>query len=107
MAYSKITLGVGKYSDIGRRLSPLVHNPSEDLKKKVFQRDGYACKYCGFVSSKYQEVNFIGNGVKPKEDPRSEMTIDNYLTACTFCHQCFHLERVERMQSGTVFGCLK
>jgi len=100
--YSKITIGVGKYSDIGHRLAPIVHSPNEELKKKILQRDGYTCKYCGFVSSKYQEVNFIGNGVSPKEDPRQEIKIENYVTSCSFCHQCFHIEKIDRMQSGTI-----
>ncbi|MBI1215647.1 MAG: type IV secretion protein DotN [Alphaproteobacteria bacterium] len=58
-------------------------------------RDDNTCRYCGFQSRKYQEVNFIGKDSKAKG-------ADAYATACTFCFQCFHLERVDRMQSGAV-----
>ncbi|HEX2753174.1 MAG TPA: type IV secretion protein DotN [Alphaproteobacteria bacterium] len=61
----------------------------------MLQRDDHTCRYCGFQSRKYQEVNYIGKTGKATG-------IDDFATACTFCHQCFHLERVERMQSGAV-----
>ncbi len=95
MAYLKITPGVSALSDAGRHLSPDVHSISDGIRTKVFERDDYTCRYCGFQSRKYQEVNFIGKTGKASGP-------DDYVTACTFCHQCFHLERVDRMQSGAV-----
>lgn len=102
MAYLKVTLGVSKCSDAGRPLFQGVHRPVDDLVNKVLERDKYICRYCGFTASKYQEVNFIGAGHKPKVDPRTDIKPDNYATACTFCHQCFHLDKIDAMQSGTV-----
>ena len=102
MSYLKVALGVGKYSDTGRPLFQGVHRPSEELRNKVLERDKYICRYCGFTAAKYQEVNFIGKGHKPKVDPRTDIKPDNYATACTFCHQCFHLDMVDSMQSGAV-----
>lgn len=95
MAYLKISPGISSLTDAGRILSQDVHKAPEDLKAKVLQRDDHTCRYCGFQSRKYQEVNFIG-----KQDKASGP--DDYATACTFCHQCFHLERIDRMQSGAV-----
>jgi intracellular multiplication protein IcmJ len=95
MAYLRITPGVSSLSDAGRPLSADVHKVSEDLKNKVLARDDYTCRYCGFQSRKYQEVNFIG-----KKD--GETKPEHYATACPFCYQCFHLERIDRMQSGVV-----
>jgi len=72
-----------------------VHTPQEAMRQKVLERDQHTCRYCGFQSRKYQEVNYIGK-------QGQSGNADDYACACTFCHQCFHLERVERMQSGAV-----
>ncbi|MDE1151375.1 MAG: type IV secretion protein DotN [Micavibrio sp.] len=95
MAYLKITPGISALSDAGRILSADVHKASDELKAKVFTRDDNTCRYCGFQSRKYQEVNYIG-----KTDKGGNL--DDYATACTFCYQCAHLERIDRMQSGAV-----
>lgn len=95
MAYLKISPGISSLTDTGRILSGEVHRVSDDLKNKVLQRDDHTCRYCGFQSRKYQEVNFIGKADKAAGP-------DDYATACTFCYQCFHLERIDRMQSGAV-----
>lgn len=95
MSYLKISPGISSLTDTGRILSGEVHRVSDDLKNKILQRDDHTCRYCGFQSRKYQEVNFIGKADKATGP-------DDYATACTFCYQCFHLERIDRMQSGAV-----
>jgi intracellular multiplication protein IcmJ len=95
MAYLRITPGVSSLSDTGRPLSPGVYKVPDDLKNNVLTRDDYTCRYCGFQSRKYQEVSFIG---QKSEDTKPQ----HYATACPFCHQCFHLEKIDRMQSGVV-----
>ncbi len=95
MAYLKITPGVSALSDTGRPLSKDVHKVPEDLKNKVLVRDNHTCRYCGFMSLKYQEVNFIG----PKGNETGE---EHYATACPFCHQCFQIDKIDRMQSGAL-----
>lgn len=95
MAYLRISPGISGLSDAGRILSPDVHHPEEELRTKVLERDQHTCRYCGFQSRKYQEIKYIGKTGKASG-------VDDYAAACTFCHQCFHLERVERMQSGAV-----
>ncbi len=63
------------------------------LKDKILERDEHKCRYCGLHSDKYHNIHHrdlnLGN-VKP----------DNLVTACAFCHQCFYLEQVARMESG-------
>lgn len=95
MAYLRITPGISGLSDAGRVLSADVHRPSDEWKAKTLERDDNTCRYCGFHSRKYQEVNYAGKTGKAAGP-------DDYATACTFCHQCFHMERVDRMQSGAV-----
>jgi intracellular multiplication protein IcmJ len=101
MAYLKIVPGVGALSDAGRIFSADPHRVPEELKAKVLQRDSFTCRYCGFKSQKYQEANYVGaaDGEKAKPDTSS---VDSYATACTFCYQCFHVDKIERMQSGAV-----
>jgi intracellular multiplication protein IcmJ len=94
MTYLRITPGIGSLSGAGRILSADVHKISDDLKNKVLTRDNHTCRYCGFQSKKYQEANFTGQN--------HEINTDSYATACGFCYQCFHLEKIDRMQSGAV-----
>ncbi len=97
MAYLKITPGVSSLSDTGRVFTVDVGKTSDDLRAKVLQRDDHTCRYCGFKSQKYQEVNFTG----AKSDA-GDLNPDNYATCCIFCFQCFRIDRIDRMQSGAV-----
>lgn len=67
----------------------------KDLKDKILQRDDNTCHCCGFQSKKYQEIHFLDND----HMNRSE---DNLATVCIFCHQCFNLQNVNEMRSGTL-----
>lgn len=96
MAYLRITPGVGTLSDSGRILPGDVHKVPDDLKGAVLRRDDFTCRYCGFRTQKYQEVNYTG----PVQNKAGGE--DSYATACTFCHQCFHVDRIDRMQSGAI-----
>lgn len=103
MAYLKITPGISSFSDAGRPLSPDIHKPPEDVRAAVLQRDDNTCRYCGFQARKYQEINYIGKGEEAaKSRGARSYSPDDYACACTFCHQTFHLERIDRMQSGAV-----
>jgi intracellular multiplication protein IcmJ len=95
MAYLRLTPGIGYLSGAGRILSPAVHRVDDGLKEEILKRDDHTCRYCGFKALKYQEINFIG-----QKD--QGMKAEDYATACTFCYQCFHLEKIDRMQSGAV-----
>lgn len=57
------------------------------FEEKVFQRDRYTCKFCGFQARLYQDiVNLDGDYANNK--------MDNLVTACCFCTQCFFIESV-------------
>ena len=64
-----------------------------DIKKEIFARDDHTCAYCGFTSKKYQEIEFKNHNI-------ADLSHDNLITACIFCHQCLHLEKVDAMKSG-------
>lgn len=56
-------------------------------EKRVLQRDQYTCQFCGFQARVYQDVvNLDGNYYNNK--------VDNLVTSCCFCAQCFFLESV-------------
>lgn len=84
-------------------------NADEETRKKVFERDGHCCQYCGFESQKFQLVHNasgletpartvnLGNG-----DNAGGNDISHLKTSCIFCHQCFHLDTVSDMKSGVL-----
>lgn len=49
-------------------------------KNKVFARDDHTCRYCGFRSTKWQEIQFL-DGRSTNRDT------DNMVTSCLFCWQ--------------------
>lgn len=58
-----------------------------ELEKQILERDKNTCRYCGFMSEKYQQVVNINQDYGPgKSKP------DNLATACLFCTQCFFLD---------------
>ena len=57
------------------------------FEQRVLQRDRYTCRFCGFQARLYQDViNLDGNYTNNK--------LDNLVTACCFCSQCFFMESV-------------
>lgn len=92
MSTFPITLG------IARTAAPLaspVAAPPPELRARIFARDDNTCACCGFQSSKYQEIIF-------KNGNPADHRIENMLTACIFCHQCFRLDLVNTMRSGVL-----
>lgn len=66
-----------------RRMDPKF----EAFQIKVFERDQYRCQFCGFQARKYQDVvNLDGNF--------AHNVLQNMVTACCFCAQCFFVESV-------------
>lgn len=65
------------------------------LRTRVFERDDHTCQFCGFRSKKYQEVVFRNPETQTK-------VLDNLVTACIFCHQVQHLEKVSDLQGGVL-----
>ncbi len=57
------------------------------FQKKVFERDQFTCRFCGFQARELQEViNLDGNYTHNK--------LSNLATSCCFCAQCFFIESV-------------
>ncbi len=83
--------GASVVSESGQKLPPL----SSVIRQKVFERDDNTCHFCEFKSLKYQEVHFLN--MNP-----ADTRIDNLVTACIFCQQCFNLDHVYQMRSGVL-----
>lgn len=66
---------------------------TESVRSTVLQRDHATCRGCGFRSGRYQEVVCAGPNAR---------NLDDLVTLCIFCAQCFRLDRVQKMQSGTL-----
>lgn len=61
--------------------------------ERVFERDDFTCRFCGFQAKEYQEVvNLDGN--------YSNNYLSNLVTACCFCAQCFFIEVVGKGEYG-------
>lgn len=65
------------------------------LRDSVLKRDKFTCAYCGFTAKKFQRVHF-------KNGEPAPLALENLTTACIFCEQCFELESVGKMHSGTL-----
>ena len=56
-------------------------------EQRIFQRDRYTCRFCGFQARLYHDVvNLDGDYSNNKPE--------NLVTACCFCSQCFFMESV-------------
>jgi intracellular multiplication protein IcmJ len=65
----------------------------QNFALRIWKRDAYTCQFCGFQAKEFQEViNLDGN--------YRHNTMDNMVTACCFCAQCFFLESVGKMDTG-------
>jgi intracellular multiplication protein IcmJ len=89
-----IKLGVTRVSSLERASSFFSHPVDESAARTaIFKRDGYCCRFCGFISAKYQQLHFLSGD-------RRDWRPENLVTSCIFCEQCFTLERVAAMRSG-------
>lgn len=66
-----------------------------DIRQKILSRDDNTCQLWGFKSKKYQDVHFV-------DGDETNTHMDNMVTACIYCHQCFDLEKVAQMRSGVL-----
>ena len=67
----------------------------KDLKEKILKRDEDTCRFCGYHAKKYQNIHHLDHNIGNKDE-------SNLATACVFCHQCFHVDQVAVMESGTL-----
>ncbi len=54
------------------------------LRSRVLQLHDFTCQFCGFKAKKWQEVHHL-------DDNHNNNSIENLVTACSFCHQCHHI----------------
>ena len=55
--------------------------------QRIFERDDYECQFCGFRAKKYQDVINL-------DQDYNNNAMENLVTACCFCSQCFFIESV-------------
>ncbi len=65
----------------------------EEFSQKVWQRDEFTCQFCGLQSKNYQEVINLDQNYRNNK-------LNNLVTACSLCTQCFFLESVETYGGG-------
>ncbi len=59
----------------------------KEFEDRVLKRDHYTCQFCGFQAKQYQDVVNLDQNYTNNH-------IDNLVTACCFCAQCFFIESV-------------
>ena len=57
------------------------------FEQKVFMRDRYTCQFCGFQAKLYQDVVNLDSNYNNNK-------LENLVTSCCFCAQCFFIESV-------------
>ena len=61
--------------------------------ERVFKRDRYICQFCGFQAQRLQEIINVDSNYHHNR-------LENLVTACGFCAQCFFLEAVGKSDFG-------
>lgn len=69
---------VAKHGNWAQFLKRKKNPPFQKLEKTILERDGNACRFCGFTSDKYQEIVNIDHNYQNNEP-------GNLATACNFC----------------------
>ena len=99
MSKYPITLGIAQSSRSaqissgeGAQAQPSL---SLEVRQKILTRDDHTCQMCGFRSQKYQDVHFVDGNPE-------NLQVNNMITACIYCHQCFDLDKVAEMRSGVL-----
>lgn len=95
-----IKLGIARKAGNAQKSSKKGKSASslDEIKPKIHERDNETCRFCGFQAKKYQQILILNqdeNDIRPA----------NLATACIFCHQCFHLDKVSQMRSGALIWC--
>jgi intracellular multiplication protein IcmJ len=100
MSLLPITLGVKRHADAqgsggGKKRKPLSKSQLSKIIQETLRKDSFTCRYCGFSSKQFQKAI-------PKDWAVSDPRDGEMVTACIFCEQCFSLEGVGPMGSGTL-----
>ena len=103
MSLLPITLGVKRNLDAQqsgsagkpKRRKPISKSELSHLVQKTFDKNSHTCCYCGFQAKQFQKAI-------PKDWAANDPRDTEMVTACIFCEQCFALETVGPMASGTL-----
>lgn len=71
------------------------YKKNKDTWNNVWKRDSYRCYYCNFTSKKHQEIHHLN-------DDHDDNSMDNLVTICPLCHQCFHLDTASSTNGGKI-----
>lgn len=85
-----ILLGVRRKPDTTEAAAHTKGRRFQVQMQKALDRDGYACRCCGFQAARYQRV-VPGWLVSSAED---------FVTLCRFCEQCFSLDQAGATGGG-------
>lgn len=66
----------------------------DGVRKKVLERDGYVCRYCGWGKPPFHVHHADG-------DPRND-DLSNLVAVCPLCHACRHIGRAVIVGLGGV-----
>ena len=67
------------------------------LKQEVFQRDKFACIYCGWVDK--------NNMIDHLNDEHDDNDIDNLACCCAICHSVKHMAYASQNNTGILIYC--
>ncbi len=65
----------------------------EGIKDTVLNRDDYTCQCCRFRAKEYQSILALHGNIRD---------LDNLITVCIFCQQCFQLHKIDQISSGVL-----
>lgn len=68
------------------------------IRKEILERDDHTCAFCGFRALRFQEMHHL-------DDDHANNRPANLVTACCFCHCCFHLGMAGIRRTGTLIWC--
>jgi len=92
LSYLPIPLGVRRSPD-AKGAASKSRFPTKAQSEKTLSRDSFACRCCGFESSKYQRV-------LPITDIDPDAKSGEFVTVCTFCEMVAALDRAGLAASG-------
>lgn len=67
----------------------------KNIRKTILERDKHTCQYCGWRSSKHQEIHHLDGN-------HNNFNENNLATVCPLCHQVHHLSNVGITRGGGI-----
>lgn len=72
------------------------------VRRLIFERDKYTCQFCGLVSDLEGKNQYKGRFLEGHHinDDHNDNRPENLVTACPWCHGCFHIGLKCKMNLG-------